>query len=86
MSRASMEVHELHSITVRIPDSLYKESKRLAVKRHASLNSLVSRGLTILINEDLDQEMFDAATLLGSDAESDVDFAFQAQSEVVLEQ
>ena len=76
---------DVRTLSVRVPEELYGEARRVAENRKISVNTLVSEALTQVVNEAQDKEMYDAATLLGLDAElSSVDFSLSAQSEVAL--
>ena len=75
----------IRAFSVRIPETLYIEAHRVAQSRNLSINSLVSEALMGVVNQAHDRELYEAATLLGLDAEmSSVDFAFDAQAEVIL--
>lgn len=57
----------------------------VARERGCNLNALVQQGVEAIVREEADREMYNAATLLGSDlAEADVEFFLPAMSEVVL--
>ena len=47
------------------------------------MNALIERVLRREIALEQEREMYEAATLLGQDADSSVDYAFPAQAEVV---
>src|SRR5438552_16737111 len=73
------------SLTVRLAPTVYEESIKVARRRRLSLNALIQESLRRAIAEERALEMFDAATILGSDPEeSDVEFALAAQAEVVF--
>ena len=75
----------VRTFSVRVPETLYSDAHRIAEERKLSVNALVSEALRTLVDEAQDREMYATATLLGQDAEmSTADFAFDAQSEVVL--
>lgn len=75
----------LRAFSVRIPETLYADAHRIAESRNLSVNALVSEALTRVVNQAHDSEMYEAATLLGLDAEmSNVEFALEAQAEVAL--
>ena len=76
---------ETRSLTVRLQPELYAAAARVARKRGRSLNALVQQGLEEIIRVEEDRELYQAATLLGTDPEEcNVDYAFPAQSEVIL--
>ena len=75
------------TLTLRLPLSVYERANRLAVTRGQSLNRLFQDGLQLLDSQDRDQRLFDDFTAI-ADAlgdESDVDFAFAAQTETLGE-
>ena len=75
----------VRAFSVRVPETLYQEASQIAERRNLSINALVGEALTKIVSQAQDQEMYEAATLLGLDAEmSSVDFAFGAQAEVAL--
>jgi len=76
---------EIRTLSVRVPEAIYSEARKLAENRKISINALVSETLSKAVEAAQDLEMHEAATLLGRDAEmSSADFAFSAQSEVAL--
>ena len=70
--------------SVRLEEPVYEAVKQIARKRGLSMNTLIGRVLQQEIVLEQDREMYDAATQLGEDADSSVEFAFAAQAEVVL--
>ena len=75
------------TLTLRLPPGLYERASRLAVKRGQSLNRLFQDGLQLLDSQDRDQRLFDDFTAI-ADAqgnESDIGFAFAAQTETLDE-
>jgi hypothetical protein len=73
------------TLTLRLPQGLYERASRLAVMRGQSLNRLFQDGLQLLDAQDRDQRLFDDFTAI-ADAqgdESDVGFAFVAQTETL---
>ena len=75
----------VRAFSVRVPETLYIEAHRVAVRKNLSINALVGEALMKVVDQAQDQEMYEAATLLGQDAEmSSVDFAWSAQAEVAL--
>jgi len=80
-----MIVTSVHTASVRIPEDVYRESEKIAKRRKISFNALVQQALQREIEAEQEQEMYEAATLLGIDAATcDVDYAIYAQSEVML--
>lgn len=73
-----------HALSLRVPDDLYEEAKTITRRRRISFNALVEETLRKEIAAEQEREMYEAASLLAEDAESNVDFAFFAQFEVVL--
>jgi hypothetical protein len=72
-------------ITLRLPESLYRQVKQLARKKRVSINKLAQEGLEALTQEDLAREMRAAYDALATDAEgSDVEIYLSAQREVVF--
>ncbi|HLV78725.1 MAG TPA: hypothetical protein VKT32_00545 [Chthonomonadaceae bacterium] len=75
----------VHTSSVRIAEDIYREAEQIARRRNISFNALVQEALKKEIEAAQDREMYEAATLLGQDAEMcDVDYAFAAQAEVAL--
>ncbi len=76
---------DVRTLSVRVPEPLYRETRLIAERSKVSINSLVNQALAKVIREAQDAEMYEAATLLGADSGmSDVEFAFGAQAEVVM--
>src|SRR5689334_5656075 len=76
---------ENKSLTVRLHPDLYAAAAQVARKSGRSLNALIQQGLKDIIRAEEDREMYEAATLLGRDAdECDVAYALPAQVEVIL--
>ena len=75
------------TLTIRLPLGLYERASQLAVTRGQSLNRLFQDGLQLLDSQDRDQHLFDDYTVI-ADAlgnESDIGFAFAAQTETLDE-
>jgi hypothetical protein len=75
------------TLTLRLPLGLYERASHLAVTRGQSLNRLFQDGLQLLDAQDRDQRLFDDFTAI-ADAlgdESDIGFAFPAQTETLDE-
>jgi hypothetical protein len=76
---------EAKSLTVRLPSDLYESATSLAKKRCISLNTLIQQSLAAVVKEEEDRELYEAFELLGQyPEECDIEYAFAAQSEVVL--
>ena len=75
----------MKSFTVRLAPETYVASTELAKKQCVSLNALIQECLSHAIRIEEEREMYEAAELLSMDPEEcDAEFAFAAQSEVVL--
>ncbi len=73
------------TISVRLPEDLYRASRQLAKRRGLSLNALVREGLATVLKSEEEKRFFDSFTLLGQDLEGcDVEYALPAQGEVML--
>ena len=72
-------------LTVRLSPDLYEAAANLSKKRRLSLNALVQESLARAVKEAEDQEMYEAAELLGQfPSECGVEYAHAAQAEVAL--
>jgi hypothetical protein len=75
----------LKALTLRIDESLYIETKKMATKENSSVNSFIEKLIIEKLQEQENQELFNAFSIVGLDKDcSDVEFAFSAQKEVVL--
>jgi len=73
-------------MTVRLPLHLYRAGREFARRRRISLNRLVQESLQAAIEAEEERQLYDEFTLLGQDTEEcDVEYAFQAQREVVIQ-
>jgi hypothetical protein len=75
------------TLTIRLPLGVYERAAQLAEARGQSLNRLVQDGLQLLESQDQERRLFDDFSAIadaGSD-ESDVAFAFTAQTETLRE-
>jgi predicted transcriptional regulator len=72
------------TISVRLDETVYEEAKVIAKRRRVSMNALTDRALRREIALQQEQEMYEAAALLGMDADTSVDFAFAAQADIVM--
>lgn len=73
-----------HVVSIRLEASVYEETRLIARRRGVSMNALIERALRKEIKLEQEREMYEAATLLGQDADSEVDYAFAVQAEVVM--
>ena len=72
------------TMTVRLPQALYETARSVARRREMSLNALVREGLEAISKKDNEARLYESFGLLGEDARMcDVEFAFNAQREVV---
>jgi len=73
------------TISIRLPEAMYRASRQLAKRRGISLNALVRDGLAALLKAEEEKRFFDSFSLLGQDVdECDVEYAATAQGEVML--
>lgn len=80
-----MPTAELRSVTIRLPENIYRESVKAAKAKNVSFNSLTQEGLLKILREQREKDLYDAFTLVGQDSEeSDVEYAIHAQAEVML--
>jgi hypothetical protein len=78
-------MEEKVAFTVRLPRKLYRASSAAAKRRKVSLNRLVQESLAAAIRAEDDTRLYEEFTLLGQDKElTDVEYAFEAEQEVVL--
>lgn len=72
------------AMTVRLPLDLYRASARIAKHRQVSLSGLVQQSLEATLDSERRTQLFEAFSRVAAiPDESDVDFAFDAQAEVV---
>jgi len=69
------------SLTVRIPQSLYKRIKELSKKENKSLNELIRELTKNWLKEKEEKLLFEAFSILG---EEDVEYASIAQKEIIF--
>ena len=73
------------AMTVRLPIDLYEAGSKVAKRRRVSLNQLVQDSLRAVLKDEADKALYDDFTLAALDKdEVDVEYAFEAQREVVL--
>ena len=71
-------------MTVRLPLDLYRASARIAKHKQVSLSGLVRQSLEATLESERRAELYEAfGRVAASPDESDIDFAFEAQAEVV---
>ena len=73
-----------HVTSLRLPDDVFEDAKSIFRSRGVSFNAFVEEVIRREIAAEQEHELYDAATLLGSDPDSDVDYAFAGQSEVAV--
>jgi len=73
------------AMTVRLPMDLYEAGSKVARRRHVSLNRLVQDSLRAVLKDEADKALYDDFSLAALEKdEVDVEYAFDAQREVVL--
>jgi len=71
-------------LTVRLKPELYAKVVDLARHRGSSLNAMISEALETLLADAQDRELYEAATMLGSQPQdADIEWAFAAQREAI---
>lgn len=77
---------ETHSLTVRIPDSVYRAARKLAKREGVSLNRLVVQALGERARQSIERRLADAYEVLGQDeAEAEVETFLGIQAEALLD-
>jgi len=71
------------SITVRLPEELHRQCKRVAQQRKTSMNAVFLESLRALIEEENGKMLYEAFSKAGEDA--DTSFALSAQKEILDE-
>ncbi len=72
------------AMTVRLPLDLYRAAAHIAKRRRISISGLVQQSLRDSLEHEKRRQLYEAFSQLAEDRhESDVDFAFDAQAEVV---
>ncbi len=80
-----MAVGKTKALTIRLPEELYRAGAETAKRRKVSLNRLVQESLETALRAEEDRQLYEEFTRLGRDKElTDVEYAFEAQREVVL--
>ncbi len=77
-------MEEKVAFTVRLPRKLYRASSAAAKRRKISLSRLVRESVEAALKAEQDRELYEAFERFGQDPESSVEYAFEAQREVVL--
>ncbi len=80
-----MTTADIRSVTIRLPEKMYREASRAAKAKNVSFNALTQEGLMKILADERERELYDAFTLVGQDVEeSSVEYAIHAQAEVML--
>ena len=75
-----------HSLTVRIPDSVYRAARKLAEREGVSLNQLVIQALGERARQSIERRLAEAYEVLGQDeAEAEVETLLGSQAEALLD-
>jgi len=75
---------KMKAVTVRLPEHLYNRGAVTAKRKNLSLNRLLQESLEAAIKAEEDRELYEAFGLVGREEDNDVEYAFEAQREVVL--
>jgi|APTNR8051073442_1049403.scaffolds.fasta_scaffold149485_2 hypothetical protein len=78
-------MNDTKTLTIRLPLADYERAVDLAKARHQSLNKLVQDGLKSIEAEERERRLFDDFTTIAEFGceDNDMDFAVEAQAEVV---
>lgn len=78
-------MNDTKTLTIRLPLADYERATDLAKARHQSLNKLVQDGLKSIEAEERERRLFDDFTAIAEFGceDNDMDFALEAQAEVV---
>jgi len=79
-------VRASRSFTLRLSDDLYRRAKLVAKRRGTSLNELTRSSLIALTDRELQNQLGAEYDKLGLSNDADVDFAINAQREVLDEE
>jgi hypothetical protein len=75
-----------HSLTVRIPDSVYRAARKVAKREGVSLNKLVVQALGERALQSIERRLAEAYEVLGQDeAEAEVETFLGVQAEALLD-
>ncbi len=75
---------DVHTLTVRLPERLYGRAAATARRRGLSVNAYLVQQIESGVQQDLEQQLFEEAGMIGDLDDCDVSYAFEAQAEVVL--
>ncbi len=79
-----MRNNKAKPLTVRLPGEVYGAASEVAKRRRVSMNRLIQESLQAALRQDEQARLYEAFGVVGADAaESDVEFAFDTQREVV---
>ena len=74
-----------HTVSLRLSSDMYRRTTELARRRNKSVNALLQEGVCRLLQDEEDRTLSDAFDLLARHpADTDVEYAIHAQSEVIL--
>lgn len=76
---------ESKTLTIRLPLSVYERAADLAKARHQSLNRLVQDGLQSIEVQEREKRLFDDFTAIAESGGNVIDFAFEAQAQVIAD-
>lgn len=71
------------AISIRLEEAVFLGVEAIARRKGIHVNALIDMVLRQEIARDEERDMYSAATMLGKDADSDINYAFAAQSEIV---
>lgn len=74
-----------HSLTIRLPEPVYKAAKKIAIREGVSLNRLISRALAEHARQSLERRLEAAYEELAADKSSDAEDLFAVQAEGLLD-
>ena len=69
------------ALTLRLPSDMYEEVKGIANRKGKSFSGYIRELLEKILKEEKKKMLFDAFSQIGND---DVEYAFEAQKEVML--
>lgn len=79
-----MKTMQTKALTLRLNVELHEAVVRLARRQDCSINAYLQQRLQDIVRLEEEKARYDAYTLLGQDAETDVEYAIHAQAEVTL--
>jgi len=75
------------ALTLRLPPEIYKGAKEMAKERGKSFSGYICELLEERLREERGRRLFDAFSMVAEDTEEvDVEYAFEAQRQVVLKE